>query len=117
MNIVLRIIFTIVFAIPRLMFFFARLIYWLTWFFFKGFAAPVDYLQRWLDSQKDGVAHATQAIIYFVCLPTIFSQQILLAFASFAFYFQWFVLMFSAYIMTLGAVRWQPVIGEATFEE
>ncbi len=75
-----------------------------------------NHLQRWLDSKKDGVEHATQVVIYFVCLPTIFSQQILLAFASFAFYFQWFGLVLGAYIMTLGAVRWQPVITEATFD-
>ena len=31
------------------------------------------------------------------------------------FFFQCFGLMLSAYIMTLGTVRWQPVISEASF--
>ena len=81
-----------------------------------SFGSDVDYLQNWLNSQKDGLAHGTQAVLYLICMPTIFAQQVLLAFNAFAFFFQWFGLMISAYIMTLGAVRWQPVISEATFD-
>ena len=116
MNIIARFIFTIVFIPMRIGFFFARLTYWCTWFFFKCLATPVDYLQSWLKEQKEGIAHATQAILYLVCMPTIFAQQVMLAFAAFSFFFQWFGMMLSAYIMTLGAVRWQPVISEATFD-
>lgn len=116
LNVVLRFILTIIFIPLRVSFFFARLGYWFTWFFFKAISAPVDYLQKWLKEQKEGIHHATQAVLYFVCLPFIFGQQVILAFSSFAFFFQWFGLMLSAYIMTLGAVRWQPVITEATFE-
>ena len=115
MNKFLALVLTIVFIPMRVGFFFARLFYWFTWFFFKALSAPVDYLQNWLKEQKDDVKHATQAVMYVVCLPFIFSQQILLAFNSFAFFFQWFGLMLSAYIMTLGAVRWQPVISDAEF--
>ena len=117
LNIVLRVIFTLIFIPLRISFFFARLFYWFTWFFFKALAAPVDYLQNWLKEQKEGIAHATQAVLYLICMPTVFSQQVLLAFNSFAFFFQWFGLMLSAYIMTLGEVRWQPVISEAKFDE
>lgn len=117
LNIVVRILLTIIFIPLRISFFFSRLFFWFTWFFFKGLAAPVDYLQTWLRKEKEGIAHATQAVLYFVCMPTIFSQQVLLAFNSFSFYFQWFGMMVVAYIMTLGAVRWQPVVTEATFPE
>lgn len=113
----LRLIFTIIFIPLRISFFFARLAYWFTWFFFKAFSAPVEFLQKWLKSQQEGLAHATQAVLYFVCIPVIFSQQIILAFNSFTFFFQWFGLMLHAYIMTLGAVRWQPVISDATFDK
>ena len=115
-NIVVRVILTIVFIPLRVSFFFARLGYWFTWFFFKCFATPVDYLQAWLDKQQEGIHPAAQAILYFCCIPTIFGQQILLAFNAFSFFFQWFGLMLSAYIMTLGKVRWQPVISEAKFD-
>ena len=114
--IVWRVLLTIIFIPMRVGFFFARIGYWLTWFFFKCMATPVDYLQAWLKSQKDGIEHATQAVLYLVCMPTIFAQQVVLAFTAFAFFFQWFGMMLSAYIMTLGAVRWQPVISEATFD-
>lgn len=115
--VILRLIFTLIFIPLRVSFFFARIAYWFTWFFFKAIAAPVDYLQNWLKGQKEGVAHATQAVLYFVCMPTIFGQQVILALNSFAFFFQWFGLMLSAYILTLGAVRWQPVISEAEFND
>ena len=116
LNIVIRFILTIFFIPMRIGFFFARLGYWFTWFFFKCLATPVDYLQTWLNRQKDGLEHATQAVLYLVCMPTIFAQQVVLAFTAFAFFFEWFGMMLSAYIMTLGAVRWQPVISEATFD-
>ena len=116
LNIVVRTLLTLIFIPLRISFFFGRLMYWFTWFFFKCFATPVDYLQAWLNKQQEGIHPASQAVLYFCCIPTIFAQHVLLAFAAFSFFFQWFSLMLSAYIMTLGAVRWQPVISEATFE-
>ncbi len=53
LNIVLRLIFTIIFIPLRISFFFARIGFWLTWFFFKCLATPVDYLQAWLKNQQD----------------------------------------------------------------
>ena len=117
MNNILKVILTLFFIPLRIGFFFGRLGYWFTWFFFKCIATPVDYLQKWLDKQQEGVHPAAQAVLYFCCIPTIFAQQMLLAFNAFSFFFQWFGLMLSAYIMTLGAVRWQPVISEASFDE
>ena len=116
LNVVVSFILTVIFIPLRVSFFFARLGYWFTWFFFKCLATPVDYLQSWLDKQQDGLHQAAQAVLYLCCIPTIFGQQILLAFTAFVFFFQWFGLMLSAYIMTLGAVRWQPVISEAKFD-
>ena len=114
--IVWRILLTILFIPLRIGFFFGRLSYWLTWFFFKCLATPVEYLQKWLNNQQEGIHPASQAVLYFCCIPTIFAQQVLLAFCAFSFFFQWFSLMVSAYIMTLGAVRWQPVISDAKFD-
>ena len=107
----------ILFIPLRVGFFFGRLFYWFTWFFFKGISAPVDFMQKWLHEQKEGIHHATQAVLYFVCMPFIFTQQVILAFNSFAFFTQWFGLMLNAYIMSLGTVKWQPVVTEAVFEE
>ena len=116
MNKILAFILTIIFIPMRIIFFIGRIFYWFTRFFFKALSVPVNYLQKWLKEQKDEIQDITQAVLHFICLPFIFSQQILLAFNSFAFFFQWFSLMLSAYIMTLGAVRWQPVISDAKFD-
>ena len=112
----IRLLFTLIFIPLRIAFCFTRIGYWLTYFFFKALATPVDYLQSWLKAQREGLAPATEAILYFVCMPTIFGQQVMLAFNSFTFFFQWVALMLQAYIMTLGAIRWQPIINDATFE-
>ena len=117
LHIVLRVIFTIIFIPLRVSFFFGRIFFWFTWFFFKAISAPVDYLQNWLKSEREGIQHATQAVLYLICVPFIFMQQVTLAFNAFSFFFQWFGLMIEAYVLTLGAVRWQPVISEAKFDE
>lgn len=114
---ILRLICTLVMLPLRVAFVIGRIGYWITWFFFKGFSAPVDYLQTWLNNQKEETGDVTKAVLYLVCLPVIFTYQVYLAFSSFIFFCQWFVLMIYAYVATLGAVRWQPVITEATFNE
>lgn len=117
MNIVVRIILTIIFIPLFVSFFFAKLGFWFTIFFFKMIASPAEYLGKWLDSQKDGIQHATQAVLYFVCLPTIFGLQVLLSFNALSFYMQWFGLQITAFILTLGGSKWQPFITEASFED
>ena len=108
---------TIIFIPFRISFFFARLFFWFTWFFFKGFAAPVEYLEKWLKKQKEDLGDIAKAALVLVTIPTILWQQLVLAFTSLSFFFQWFGLMLSAYIMTLGAVRWQPVVTDAQYDE
>ena len=112
-----RIIFTILFAVPRACFWCARLCYWFTWFFFKAIAAPVDFLTAWYNNEKESLGDIAKAFLILVVMPFIFAQQVLLAFNSFAFFFQWFGLQIYAYVLTLGSVRWQPVISCAEFEE
>ena len=112
-----QIIFTILFIGLRVAFAIARFFYWFTWFFFKAIAAPVDYLTAWFEKQKETLGDISKAALFLVCMPFIFAQQVILAFNSFSFYFQWFGLMIQAYILTLGAVRWEPVITEAKFDE
>ena len=116
-NVVLRVILTIIMIPLRVSFFFGRIGYWFTWFFFKALSAPVDYLQAWFDKQKENLGQAPQAVLYLVCMPTIFLQKVILAFNTFSFFFNWFGLMIQAYILTLGAVKWQPVISDAKYDE
>ena len=87
MHIVPKFLLTIIFIPLRISFFFARLGYWITWFFFKCLSTPVDYLQNWLKQQQEGIHPASQAVLYFCCIPTIFFQQVLLALNAFSFFF------------------------------
>lgn len=107
---------TIVFIPFRVSFFFGRIYYWFTWLYFKALSAPVDYLEKWFKARDNGLATATQVVVYLICLPIIFIMHVCLAFVSFIFFFEWAVLMFLAFVMTLGAVRWQPVVSDATFD-
>ena len=112
-----KIIFTLLFIPFRVSFILGGLFYWFTWFFFRAIAAPVDYLGIWFENQKESLGDIPMAVLYLICMPVIFLQHIVLAFTSFAFFFQWFGLMLQAYIMTLGAIKWQPVITEVSFDE
>ena len=64
--IVWKILLTIIFIPVRVGFFFARLGYWFTWFFFKCLATPVEYLQKWLDKQQDGIHQGKALIVDFL---------------------------------------------------
>ena len=110
--------FAVVGMIPWIVFFvISKFFYMVTLFFYKMISAPADYLHNWLTEQKDDVQHATQAVMYFVCLPFIFFLRVLLSFSAVLFFLQWFLLMIQAYLLTLGGIKWQPFITEVTFEE
>ena len=111
-------IFAIVAMIPLIVaFVLTKLAYWCVLFFYKMIATPAESLHQWLRGQKDEVQHATQAVMYLVCLPAIFSLRLVQAFCEFTFFIYWFVLMVEGYLLTLGGIKWQPFLNEATFEE
>ena len=112
-----RILLTIIFIPIFIAFFFSKIGFWFTMFLYKMISAPADHLHKWLTEQKDGVQHITQAVMYFVCLPTIFGFQVVLSFNAISFYLQWFGIQIQAFILTLGGVRWQPFVTEAVFDE
>lgn len=95
----------------------SKAFYWVTLFFYKMVASPAEYLHEWLRKQKDEVQHATQAVMYWVCMPFVFGLQLLLSFSALAFFFEWFLLMVQGYVLTLGGIKWQPFITEASFED
>ena len=111
-------ILTIIAMIPLIVtFVLSKFAYWVTLFFYKMISAPAEYLHQWLKTQKDEVKHATQAVTYFVCLPFIFFLQVLLSISAISFFIQWFFLMLQGYLLTLGGIKWQPFITEASFED
>ena len=84
-------------------------------FVYNALLSGVKYLETWLDEAKKDVNPVTQAVLYFCAIPTIFSMRVLFSAFSFLFYFLWFGVMCSAYVSSLGGVRWQPYISDATF--
>lgn len=111
-------IFMIIAVFPLIVGFVAtKIFYWVTLFFYKMISSPAEHLHGWIRKQKDEVQHATQAVLYFVCLPSVFGLQLLLSFSALVFFFQWFVLMVLGYLLTLGGIKWQPFITEATFDD
>lgn len=98
-----------------LSFILSTVFYGIILFFHKALSAPVAYLQSWLKGQKDDIHHATQAVLYFVCMPFIFFLQVLLSINALMFFVVWFFMMLDGYLLTFGGIRWQPFISDATY--
>jgi hypothetical protein len=87
-------------------------------FVFNCLASTVEYLEKWVNETKKGVnTWTTEAIIYVITLPIIFTFRCFLALFSASFYICWFFEMCYGFIASLGGARWQPFISEATFDE
>ena len=86
-------------------------------FIFKGCAAPLTVLHRFVKNERGDVRHATEAVIYAITLPFIFAYNIFMSLASLYFYILWFLIMVFTYLLTLGGIRWQPFIMDAKFDE
>ena len=95
----------------------AVLQYYVALFFYKACLTPVQHLHNIMRKEGEVVKHGTQVVVYLIAFPVIFELYILLSLTTVYFYFQWFVIMVYMYFATLGGVKWQPFITEATFEE
>jgi hypothetical protein len=85
-------------------------------FCYYCFASSSDYLESWLKDNKKEIHPATEAVLYFVTIPTIFFLRCMLSMFSVAFFILWFNFMCVGYIVTLGGIRWQPFISSAQFD-
>lgn len=111
-------IFLIIVFVPFIVsFILNKIFFWLTMFFYQLLGAPAGHLHHWLHAEKDTVQHATQAVLYAICMPVVFGLEVILSLASFLFYIEWFVLQLHAIIITLGGTKFQPFLNEATFDE
>ena len=86
-------------------------------FFYKAGATSVNYLEKWVKEKTSDVRHATEAVIYWITTPTIFFFHVILSIFSLFFFFAWFVTQVYTYLATLGGIRWQPFIMEASYDE
>jgi hypothetical protein len=95
----------------------AVLSYYVTLFFYKACLTPIQHLHNIMRKEGENVKHGTQVVIYWIAFPVIFELYILLSLATVSFYFQWFQIQINMYFATLGGIKWQPFITDATFEE
>ncbi len=100
----------------RVNYFFLRGWFWVIWFFEKAYSSPEEYLLSWMKEESQGLETFPKGVVYFVCMPLIFLLRAILAFTVIGYFFLWFFMMLEAYIMTLGAVRWQPIVTDAVFD-
>lgn len=104
--------------IPLILSTFASVVsYYVLLFFYKGFAAPLEFLHKLVKEEAKDVKHATQFAIYWLAFPFIFFLYVLQSFAAFLFYFQWFGVMVNMYLVTLGGVKFQPFVMDVNYEE
>ena len=95
----------------------AVLQYYIALFFYKACLTPVQHLHNIMRKEGEVVKHGTQVVVYFFAFPVVFILYIMLSLTTVYFYFQWFVIMVYMYFATLGGIKWQPFITDATFEE
>ena len=86
-------------------------------FLYKGFAAPIDFLNKVVKDESKDIEHSSKFAIYWLVIPVISFFYVLQSFVAFVFYFHWFVLIVNMYLVTLGGVRFQPLIMDATYPE
>ncbi|MBO5286259.1 MAG: hypothetical protein J6B16_05115 [Clostridia bacterium] len=84
-------------------------------FFFNIINSGVSYLESWQQNKRDGIKHATEAVLYFVTMPFIFSIHVLLSFFACIAFLIWFFMQCFTFIATLGGVRFQPYINNTDF--
>ena len=86
-------------------------------FSFNVVSSGVNYLEQWLKNTKKGVAPLTEAVIYFIALPLIFFNHVLLSFFAVNFFILWFFSQCTFYVASLGGIKWQPYVTQADFED
>ncbi|MBQ8719710.1 MAG: hypothetical protein IJY65_01615 [Clostridia bacterium] len=95
--------------------FFISVFYIIFDFIFNGIASCARYLEKWVDEKKKDIHPASEAVLFFITMPTIFFFNVLLSGFALFYYFTWFVLQINLFIATLGGTRWQPYISNAEF--
>lgn len=115
----LPVIFRLLLIIPMLpiIIYDAHLIalYFIRAFILKGISIPFNILHDFVKAERDGKTDIVDAAICLVSMPVLVLYQLFLALFSFEFFINWFSIMCCTYIVTLGGVKWQPYVKEATF--
>lgn len=86
-------------------------------FSYGSLESSVKFLEIWLEEKRKSVKHATEAVLYAVCMPCIFFFTFILSMFTIVYYILWFNLQVVAYIASLGVTKWQPLITYTSYDE
>ena len=89
--------------------------FYLTLFLYKAISSPLDHLHKVVKGEGKEVKHATQFAVYWISWPCLFILYLFQAAMAITFYFQWFFVMLTVYLATLGGVKWQPFLMDASY--
>lgn len=90
--------------------------YLISAFIYQGISTPFNIVHDFVKKEREGVKDLAEAAICLIATPLLLIYQLFLALFSFGFYISWFFIMLYTYIITLGGIKWQPYIKEATFD-
>jgi len=91
------------------------LVFYVYLIFFNALSAASDYLDTWLGNTRQGVKHATEAVLYLVSVPAILVIKVALAIFTALLFVLWFLVQCCVYIVSLGGIRWQPNLATADY--
>ncbi len=77
---------------------------------YRFISAPVDFLLDFIHVEGKEVKHATQAIVYFVCLPFVFFLKVFLSFLMFELFVVHAITSLVGYIATFGGISFYPFL-------
>lgn len=86
-------------------------------FLYEGVASGVHFLEKWIEEKRKDLHPATEAVLYFCTIPTVFFMNVLLSSFALTFYLSWFSVQVYTFYATLGGIRWQPSIMDATYDD
>lgn len=89
--------------------------YFIYSFIYKGLCAPLDSLCSFMTKQREGAKDMTDAAICLGSTPIIALYKLGISVYAIGFHLLWFPIMLLTYISTLGGVKWQPYVNDATF--
>lgn len=90
-------------------------VYYLYAIGYKFLSMPADILRAFYKDEGSTVQHATQAVVYLICLPFVFSLQVLLSFCSLTIGVLYFTITILLQIASLNGIDFKPfILDEAT---
>ena len=91
--------------------------YYVLLFLRNGSQIGADELEQWLNKRKADSHFLPEAVLYLVTIPFIFLLRVFVTIFSGFLYFTWFEIMATAFLASLGGIRWQPYLNTVNYDQ